>query len=149
MSEKSKEKGPQKLAKSRRDCLAQAKMLTVDERTHEAAEINKALGIKAPKATDAGARRIQQARAGFSRRAPGGRSSELFKNGEVMAWRYSPRNHPQKLQFASVPRVFAELPARRCARRAPTASAIQCNRVDAGRTPNALRHHGTYEEAGG
>jgi hypothetical protein len=47
------------------------------------------------------------------------------------------------------PPGFPELPARRCARRVPTASAIHCNRVDAGRTPNALRHHGTYEEAGG
>jgi hypothetical protein len=66
MSEKSKEKGPQKLAKSRRDCLAQAKMLTVDERTHEAAEINKALGIKAPKATDAAAT-LDTARAAYIR----------------------------------------------------------------------------------
>jgi hypothetical protein len=46
-------------------------------------------------------------------------------------------------------RAFPELPARRCAGRVPTASAIHCNRVDAGRTPNALRHHGTYEQAGG
>jgi hypothetical protein len=43
MSEKTKETSPQKLAESRRDYLAQAKMLTVNERTHEAAEINKAL----------------------------------------------------------------------------------------------------------
>jgi hypothetical protein len=55
MSEKSKETSPQKLAKSRRDYLAQAKMLTADERTHEAAEINKALGIKAPKGAAAAA----------------------------------------------------------------------------------------------
>jgi hypothetical protein len=44
-----KERSPQKLAKSRRDYLAQAKMLSVDERTQEAAEIDKALGIRAPK----------------------------------------------------------------------------------------------------
>ena len=49
MSEESKERSPQKLDKSRRDYLAQARMLTEDERTQEAAEINKALGIKAPK----------------------------------------------------------------------------------------------------
>jgi hypothetical protein len=53
MSEESKERTPQKLAKSRRDYLAQAKMLSVDERTQEAAEINKALGIRAPKGTAA------------------------------------------------------------------------------------------------
>ena len=52
MSEGSKE---QQLAKSRRDHLAQVKMLTVDERTQEAAKINKALGIKAPKGTAAAA----------------------------------------------------------------------------------------------
>lgn len=49
MSEGSKKRSPQQLAKSRRDYLAQVKMLTVDERTQEAAKINKALGIKAPK----------------------------------------------------------------------------------------------------
>ena len=48
MSEGSKERSPQQLAKSRRDYLAQVKMLTLDERTQEAAKINKALGIKAP-----------------------------------------------------------------------------------------------------
>jgi hypothetical protein len=47
MSESSKEQ----LAKSRRDYLAQVRMLTVDERTQEAAKISKALGIKAPKGT--------------------------------------------------------------------------------------------------
>jgi hypothetical protein len=41
MSEGSKERSPQQLAKSRRDYLAQVKMLTVDERTQEAAKINK------------------------------------------------------------------------------------------------------------
>ena len=46
MSEGSKERSPQQLAKSRRDYLAQVKMLTVDERTQEAAKISKALGIK-------------------------------------------------------------------------------------------------------
>jgi hypothetical protein len=44
-----------KLAKSRRDYLSQVKMLTVDERTQEAAKINKAFGIKAPKGTAAAA----------------------------------------------------------------------------------------------
>ena len=44
-----------KLAKSRRDYLAQVKMLSVDERAQEAAKINKALGIKAPKCTAAAA----------------------------------------------------------------------------------------------
>ena len=39
MSEGSKETSPQQLAKSRRDYLAQVKMLTVDERTQEAAKI--------------------------------------------------------------------------------------------------------------
>jgi hypothetical protein len=51
MSQGSKERSPQQLAKSRRDYLAQVKMLTVDERTQEAAKINKALSIKAPKGT--------------------------------------------------------------------------------------------------
>jgi hypothetical protein len=36
MSEGSKERSSQQLAKSRRDYLAQVKMLTVDERTQEA-----------------------------------------------------------------------------------------------------------------
>jgi len=45
----------QQLTKSRRDYLAQVRMLTVDKRTHEAAMINKALGIKAPKGTAAAA----------------------------------------------------------------------------------------------
>jgi hypothetical protein len=49
MSEGSKERSPEQLAKSRRDYLAQVKMLTMDERTQEAAMISKALGIKAPK----------------------------------------------------------------------------------------------------
>ena len=52
MSEESKERSPQKLAKSRRDYLAQAKMLTVDERTQEAAEINEALGTAAAATLD-------------------------------------------------------------------------------------------------
>ena len=50
MSEGSKQRSPQQLAKSRRDYLAHVKMLTVDERTQEAARINKALGMEAPKA---------------------------------------------------------------------------------------------------
>jgi hypothetical protein len=49
MSEESKKRSLQKLVKCRRDYLAQAKMLTEDERAQEAAEINKALGIKALK----------------------------------------------------------------------------------------------------
>jgi hypothetical protein len=53
MSEGSKERSLQRLAKSRRDYLAQVRILTVDERTQEAAMINKALGIKAPKGTAA------------------------------------------------------------------------------------------------
>jgi hypothetical protein len=55
MSEGSKERSPQQLAESRRDYLAQARMLPVDERTQEVAMINKALGIKAPKGTPAAA----------------------------------------------------------------------------------------------
>jgi len=35
MSEESNERSPQKLAKSRRDYLAQVKMLSVDERAQE------------------------------------------------------------------------------------------------------------------
>jgi hypothetical protein len=54
MSEESNERSAQKLAKSRRDYLAQAKMLTGDGRSQEAAEINKALAIGAPKGTAAG-----------------------------------------------------------------------------------------------
>jgi hypothetical protein len=49
MSEESKERSLQKLAKGRRVYLTQARMLTEDERPQEAAEINKALSIKAPK----------------------------------------------------------------------------------------------------
>ena len=55
MSEGSKERSLQHLAESRRGYLAQVRMLTVDERTQEAAMINKALGIKAPKGTAAAA----------------------------------------------------------------------------------------------
>ena len=64
MSEESKERSPQKLAKSRCDYLSQAKMLTEDERTQEAAEINKALGIKAPKGS-AAAMTLDTARAAY------------------------------------------------------------------------------------
>jgi hypothetical protein len=64
MSQGRKESSPQQLAKSRRDYLARVKMLTVDERTQEAAKINKALGIKAPKAT-AGAATLEAARAAY------------------------------------------------------------------------------------
>jgi hypothetical protein len=54
------------LAKSRRDYLAQVKMLTVDERTKEAAKINKALGIEAPNGTAAAAT-LDAARAAYIR----------------------------------------------------------------------------------
>jgi hypothetical protein len=62
----SQERSPQKLAKCRRDYLAQAMMLTVDGRTQEAAEINKALGIKAPGGTAAAAS-LATARAAYIR----------------------------------------------------------------------------------
>jgi hypothetical protein len=51
---------PFSIAKSRRDYLAQVKMLTVDERTQEAAKINKALGIKAPKGSHRGNPRLRE-----------------------------------------------------------------------------------------
>ena len=79
MSEGSKERSPQQLAKSRRDYLAQAKILTVDERTHEVAEINKALGIKAPKGTPAAAT-LDTARAAYIRLL-----GSLRSNAEVKA----------------------------------------------------------------
>jgi hypothetical protein len=66
MSEESKERSPQKLAKSRRDYLAQVKMLSVDERAQEAAKINRALGITAPKGTAATAT-LDAARAAYIR----------------------------------------------------------------------------------
>jgi hypothetical protein len=66
MSEGSKERSPQQLAESRRDYLAQARMLPVDERTQEVAMINKALGIKAPKGTPAAAT-LDAARAAYIR----------------------------------------------------------------------------------
>ena len=65
MSEGGKKRSPQQLAKSRRDYLAQVKMLTVAERTQEA-KINKALGIKAPKGTAAAAT-LDTARAAYIR----------------------------------------------------------------------------------
>ena len=55
MSEKSNERSLQKFAKSRRDYLAQVKMLSVEERAREAAKVNMALGIKTPKGTAAAA----------------------------------------------------------------------------------------------
>jgi hypothetical protein len=79
MSEGSKERSPQQLAKSRRDYLAQVKMLTVDELTREAAKINKALGIKAPKGTDAAAT-LDAARAAYIRLL-----GSLGRNAEVKA----------------------------------------------------------------
>src|ERR1700757_4592364 len=79
MSEGSKERSPQQLAKSRRDYLAQVRMLPVDERTHEAAEINKALGIKEPKGTAAAAT-LDAARAAYIRML-----GSLGSNAEVKA----------------------------------------------------------------
>ena len=76
MSEGSKERSPQQLAKSRRGYLAQVKMLTVDERAQEVAKINKALGIKAPKDTAA----LDAARAAYIRLL-----GSLGSNAEVKA----------------------------------------------------------------
>jgi hypothetical protein len=64
MSGESKKRSLQKLAKCRRDYLAQAKMFTEDERAQEAAEINKTLGIEAPKGS-AAATTLDTARAGY------------------------------------------------------------------------------------
>ena len=79
MSEGSKQRSPQQLAKSRRDYLAHVKMLTVDERTEEAARINKALGIEAPKGTAAAAP-LDVARAAYIRLL-----GSLDSNAEVKA----------------------------------------------------------------
>ena len=79
MSEGGKETSPQQLAKSRRDYLAQVKMLTVDERTQEAAKINKALSIKATKGTSAAAS-LDAARAAYIRLL-----GSLGSNAEVKA----------------------------------------------------------------
>ena len=79
MSESGKERSPQQLVKSRRDYLAQVRMLTVDERTQEAAMINKALGIKAPKGAAAAAT-LDAARAGYIRLL-----GSLGSNAEVKA----------------------------------------------------------------
>ena len=79
MSEESNERSPQKLAKSRRDYLAQVKMLSVDERAQEAAKINKAFGIKAPKCTAAAAT-LDTARAAYIRLL-----GSLSSNAEVKA----------------------------------------------------------------
>ena len=68
-----------KLAKSRRDYLAQVKMLSVVERAKEAAKINKALGIKAPKGT-ASAATLDAARASYIRLL-----GSLGSNAEVKA----------------------------------------------------------------
>jgi len=70
---------PQQLAKSRRDYLAQVRMLTVVERTHEAAMINKALGIKAPRGTAAGTT-LDAARSAYIRLL-----ASLGSNAEVKA----------------------------------------------------------------
>jgi hypothetical protein len=79
LSEGRKERSPQQLAKSRRDYLARVKMLTVDERTQEAAKINKALGIEAPKSTAAAAT-LDAARAAYIRLL-----GSLGSNAEVKA----------------------------------------------------------------
>jgi hypothetical protein len=79
MSQGSKATSLRQLAKSRRDYLAQVKMLTVDERTREAAKINKALGIKTPKGTAAAAT-LDAARAGYMRLL-----GSLSSNAEVKA----------------------------------------------------------------
>jgi hypothetical protein len=79
MSEGSKERSPQQLAKSRRDYLAQARMLTVDERIQEAVMIKKALGIKTPKGTAAAAT-LDAARAAYIRLL-----GSLGSNAEVKA----------------------------------------------------------------
>jgi hypothetical protein len=70
---------PQQLAKSGRDYLAQVKMLTADERTQEAAKINKALGIKALKGAAAAAT-LDAARAAYIRLL-----GSLGSNAEVKA----------------------------------------------------------------
>jgi hypothetical protein len=74
-----KERSPQKLAKSRRDYLAQVKMLSIDECTQEAAKINKALGIKAPRGT-AAAPTLDTARVAYIRLL-----GSLSSNAEVKA----------------------------------------------------------------
>jgi hypothetical protein len=79
MSEGSTERRPQQLAKSRRAYLAQVRMLTVDERTQEAATINKALGIKAPKGIAAAAA-LDAARGAYTRLL-----GSLGSNAEVKA----------------------------------------------------------------
>ena len=79
MSQASKERSPQRLAKSRRDYLAQVKMLSVDERAQEAAKINKAFGIKAPKGTAAAAT-LDAARAAYIRLL-----GSMASNAEVKA----------------------------------------------------------------
>jgi hypothetical protein len=77
--EGSKKRSPQQLAKSRSDYLAQVKMLAMAERTQEAAKINKALGIKAPKGTAAAAT-LDAARAAYIRLL-----GSLGSNAEVKA----------------------------------------------------------------
>jgi hypothetical protein len=79
MSQGSKGRSPQQLAKSRRDYLAQVKMLTVDECAQEAAKINKALGGKAPKGTAAVAN-LDAARVAYIRLL-----GSLGSNAEVKA----------------------------------------------------------------
>ena len=79
MSQASKERSPQRLAKSRRDYLAQVRMLTLDKRTHEAAMINKALGIKSPRGT-AAATTLDAVRSAYIRLL-----ASLGSNAEVKA----------------------------------------------------------------
>ncbi len=79
MSQGKKDRSVQQLAKARRDYLAQARMLTVDERSQEAAIINKALRIKAPKGTVA-ATTLDAARTAYIRLL-----GSLDSNAEVKA----------------------------------------------------------------
>ena len=93
MSEESKERSLQKLAKGRRVYLTQARMLTEDERTQEAAEINKALGIKAPKGS-AAAMTLDTARAAYIQLL-----GSLGSNAEVKAEVTRFREHLDQMQL--------------------------------------------------
>ena len=84
---------PQQLAKSRRDYLAQVRMLALDKRTHEAVMINKALGIKAPRATGA-ATTLDAARSAYIRLL-----CSLGSNAEVKAEVTSFRKQLDQMQL--------------------------------------------------
>jgi hypothetical protein len=79
MPEGSKGRSPKQLAKSRRDYVAQVRMLNVHERRREAAMINEVPGIKAPKSTAAAAS-LDAARAAYIRLL-----ASLGSNAEVKA----------------------------------------------------------------